>query len=60
MTVYLLIGRETGVVSVYAHEGDANDRRDKYNADPFIEPDNPDQDAPYEVQAFGVREDGSE
>jgi hypothetical protein len=52
--VHLLVGKQTGVVSAYEHLADAEARRDKFNADPWIEPGTPDPDAPYEVQSIGV------
>lgn len=53
--VFLLVGAQTGTVAVYAHREAAEARRDKYNADPFIEPGHPDPDAPYEVQSWNVQ-----
>lgn len=55
MQVFLLVGKQTGTVSVWASKEDAEARRDKFNADPWVEPGNPDQDAPYEVQAWNVQ-----
>ena len=53
--VFLLVGAQTGTVSVYGHREDAEAKRDQYNADPYIEPGNPDVDVPYEVQPWSVQ-----
>jgi hypothetical protein len=52
--VFLLVGAQTGTVAVYGSREDAEARRDKYNADPFIDSATPDPDAPYEVQTWNV------
>lgn len=54
--VFLLVGKVTGTVSVYGSLEEAEARRDKFNADPWIEPGNPDQDAPYVVEAWTVQQ----
>ena len=53
-TAFILLGSTTGIVAVYANESEANERRDRFNADPFIEPGTPDQDAPYRVEPWSV------
>lgn len=54
MTIYMLIDKNRDVLSVNATEEAANEKRDRYNADPFIEPGVPDPAAPYAVEAWEV------
>lgn len=53
-TVALLQTCKGAVIAVYASTEEAEARRDRYNADPFIEPGNPDTDAPYSVEEWCV------
>ncbi len=54
-TVYLLIAANGAIVSVYESETDAEQRRDKFNADPFLDAVTLDPDAPYRVEAWAVK-----
>jgi hypothetical protein len=47
---FALIGRVTGVCSVKRTYAEAIGAADRYNADPFLEPELPDPDAPYDVK----------
>ena len=57
--VHLLMGKSRTVVSVYASEKDAQAKCDRYNADPFIAPEQPDPDAPYTVETRTVQPERS-
>lgn len=52
--VYVLRGVQTGKVSIWAVKEDADARRDKFNADPFLDDGQADPDAPYTVEAWVV------
>lgn len=54
--VFLLVGKQTGTIAVYGSREEAEERQNKFNSDPWIEPGNPDVDAPYEVQAWSVQQ----
>ncbi len=54
VVVHLLLTSRETVVSVYEDEAEANATADRFNADPFIEPGNPDTDAPYRVESWVV------
>lgn len=52
--IHLLIGKTTGVIGAYYNKANVEAKRDRYNADPFLEPGQPDPDAPYVVVSVGV------
>lgn len=53
-TVTMLLNARGEVVSVYADASDAEAKRDKFNADPFVEPGTADADAPYTTETWRV------
>jgi len=53
-TIAILVGAKSGNVEVFASRVDAENRAEKLNADPFLEPGLPDLDAPYSVQEWTV------
>lgn len=54
--VTLLLSCTGQVLSVYEDPLEAYAKRDRYNADPFVEPGVPDVDAPYSVMTWNVKE----
>jgi len=53
-SVTLLLAADGKICSVYADRAAAEARRDRFNADPFIEPGTPDPDAPYSTKTWGL------
>lgn len=53
--VWLVKTTHGQVISAYTTEAAANARRDRFNADPWIEPGAPDTDAPYSVEGIMVQ-----
>jgi hypothetical protein len=53
--VYLLLSSSNQVCSIYESREDAEAKRDRFNADPFLELGRGDPDAPYTVAAWSVQ-----
>lgn len=53
--VTLLKSAKGQVLSIYADRSDAETKRDKYNADPHLDSETPDPDAPYEIETWIVQ-----
>ena len=56
--VFMLMNWRGHVCSVYASQADAEAKREKFNADPYIEADRKDPDAPYSVAVWCVKDAG--
>lgn len=59
ISVTLLLNHLGQPLAAFASHADAQARCDKYNADPFLEPDKPDPDAPYSIETWSVDDDES-
>lgn len=55
MIVYVLFSASHHMTSIYESQEAAEATRDRYNTDPFVAPGEPDQDAPYTVEAWQTR-----
>ena len=56
--VTLLLAKSGRVVSVHENQVDAEAKRDQYNADPFLDAETPDEDAPYRAETWSVTASG--
>ncbi len=54
-TVSILLTVNGVTVGVFASRKEAEERRDEFNADPFMGQGVPDTDAPYSVDTWAVR-----
>lgn len=53
-TVFILLNTHGRICSVNANQADAEAKRDKFNADPFLASEESDPDAPYTVESWTV------
>lgn len=56
MTITILTNCHQQTVAVYACEADAIAKRDAFNADPYLDTETPDTDAPYVIETWTVTE----